>query len=177
MEKQKLFETEEVKVPKESRHFSLEQGISDIVGAFTDPILVFPGGWGDTLPDWIKTQITLERLAMNMKALKGEKMTATDAEATAYLYTASLTAPFDESWTKIYLYVAGKEFTTKAGNPVPEDIKVDKLTDYQAEQLRELKEWIYRQRIKVRKQKEGDEKAKAKLEVEAKAPKQLRLWG
>jgi hypothetical protein len=28
---------------------SLEKGISDIVGVFTDPILVFPGGWGDTI--------------------------------------------------------------------------------------------------------------------------------
>jgi hypothetical protein len=40
----------------------VEKGISDIVGVFTDPILVFPGGWGDTLPDWLKTAITLERL-------------------------------------------------------------------------------------------------------------------
>ena len=36
--------------------------VSDIVGIFTDPILVFPGGWGDTLPDWIKGAITLDRL-------------------------------------------------------------------------------------------------------------------
>lgn len=45
--------------------------ISDLVGTFTDPIIVFPGGWGDTLPDWIKTQIALERLAENMKAATG----------------------------------------------------------------------------------------------------------
>ena len=36
--------------------------ISDLVGTFTDPIIVFPGGWGDTLPDWLKTAITLERM-------------------------------------------------------------------------------------------------------------------
>ena len=156
---------------------SIEQGISDIVGALKDPIIVFPGGWGDTLPDWIKPQITLERLAMNMKALKGEKPTGTDAEAVAYLYTASLTAPFDESWTQIYLYVAGKEYTTKGGNPMPEDIKVEKLTDYQQGELNELKDWIYRERIKIRKQREKDERVRAKLEVEAKAPKQLKLWG
>jgi hypothetical protein len=35
---------------------------------------------------------------MNMKALKGEEMTWTDAEACAYLYTASLTAPMDSGW-------------------------------------------------------------------------------
>jgi len=68
---------------------SIEKGISDIVGVFTDPIIVFPGGWGDTLPEWLKNAITLERLEMNMRALKGEEMT--DAEACAYLFTAALT--------------------------------------------------------------------------------------
>ena len=52
-----------------------EQGISDIVGCLTDPIIVFPGGWGDTLPDWLKTAITLERMMGDMKALKGEEPT------------------------------------------------------------------------------------------------------
>ena len=70
---------------------TIEKGISDIVGVFTDPILVFPGGWGDTLPDWLKETITLERLVMNMKALKGEEITGTDAEACAYLMTVSAT--------------------------------------------------------------------------------------
>ena len=54
---------------------TVEKGISDIVGALSDPIIVFPGGWGDTLPEWIKTAITLERLEMNMRAPKGEEMT------------------------------------------------------------------------------------------------------
>ena len=81
----------------------LDKGISEIVGVFTDPILVFPGGWGDSLPEWLKTAITLERLEMNMKALKGEEMTGTDAEACAYLMTVSLTQPMDSDWTEIYL--------------------------------------------------------------------------
>ena len=76
----------------------IEKGISEIVGCLTDPIIVFPGGWGDSLPDWIKTSITLERLVENMKALKGEIMTGTDAEACAYLYTACLTQPMDHDW-------------------------------------------------------------------------------
>ena len=50
----------------------MEKGISEIVGVFTDPIIVFPGGWGDSLPEWLKNAITLERLEMNMRALKGE---------------------------------------------------------------------------------------------------------
>ncbi|MCK4387796.1 MAG: hypothetical protein KAW00_03395, partial [Dehalococcoidia bacterium] len=63
---------------------TVEKGISDIVGVFCNPIIVFPGGWGDTLPEWLKTSITLERLMENMKALKGESPTGTDAEACAY---------------------------------------------------------------------------------------------
>lgn len=81
----------------------LQKGISDIVGVFTDPIIVFPGGWGDTLPDWLKQAITLERLEMNMRALKGEEMSGTDAEACAYLMTACLTDPLNHDWGQIYL--------------------------------------------------------------------------
>ena len=72
---------------------TVEKDISEIVGALTDPILVFPGGWRETLPEWLKTSITLERLVMNMRAIKGEEMTGTDAEACAYLNIDSLTQP------------------------------------------------------------------------------------
>ena len=41
-----------------------------------------------------------------MKTTKGEQPTGTDAEACAYLNTASLTAPMDNDWSQIYLYVA-----------------------------------------------------------------------
>ena len=88
----------------------VEQGISDIVGCLTDPIIVFPGGWGDTLPDWLKTAITLERMMGDMKALKGKEPTGTDAEACAYLMTLSLTQPMDSDWTQIYLYIAGQSY-------------------------------------------------------------------
>ena len=69
-----------------------------MVGALTDPIIVHPGGWGDTLPDWLKSAITLERLVMNMKEIRGEQPTGTDAETCAYLYTASFVAQLDNDW-------------------------------------------------------------------------------
>jgi len=34
----------------------------DLVGVFTNPLIVFPGGWGDTLPEWLKNAIIPERL-------------------------------------------------------------------------------------------------------------------
>ena len=64
----------------------VDHWIDDIVGALFDPIIVMPGGWGDDLPEWIKTSITIDRLAENMLAIKeGREPIATDAEAVAYL--------------------------------------------------------------------------------------------
>ena len=124
--------------------------VSDLVGTFTDPIIVFPGGWGDTLPEWLKGAITMERLEANIRASKGEHPTGTDAEACAYLYTAGLTAPMDHDWSQIYLYVATKTYARHKGDEVPEDIRVESLTDYQMEELNRLKDWLYRQRAKIR---------------------------
>jgi len=137
---------------------TIEKGISDIVGVFTDPIIVFPGGWGDSLPGWLKTTITLERLAGNMKALKGEEMTGTDAEACAYLYTASLTQPPSHDWTQIYLYIATKVYekwrTKDSGVTMPDDIRVESLNDEQMRDLNRLKEWLYQKRTTIRLERE-----------------------
>jgi hypothetical protein len=141
---------------------TIEKGISDIVGVFTDPILVFPGGWGDTLPEWLKNAITLERLEMNMKALKGEEMTGTDAEACAYLYTASLTAPMDSDWTQIYLYIATHAYRRQGKGNMPTDIAVDKLNDEQMRDLRHLKDWLYQRRTKIRQERDRAERRQLK---------------
>jgi len=146
---------------------TIEKGISDIVGVFTDPILVFPGGWGDSLPEWIKPAITMERLAMNMKALKGEEMTGTDAEACAYLYTASLTQPMGHDWTQIYLYIASTVFARHKQAEVPDDIKVESLNDEQMRDLNRLKAWIYQRRIKVRLDRDRAERREKKEEEAA----------
>ena len=144
-----------------------EKGISEIVGVFTDPILVFPGGWGDTLPEWLKTTITLERLEMNMRTLKGEEMTGTDAEACAYLYTAGLTAPMDHDWGQIYLYIAGKTYSRHKGNQVPEDIQVESLNNYQLRELNRLKAWLCRKRTQVRLERDRAERRQKREEAEA----------
>jgi hypothetical protein len=144
----------------------VERGISEIVGALTDPIIVMPGGWGDTLPEWIKTTITLERLVENMKAIRGEEMTGTDAEACAYLYTASLSGPMDSDWVKIYLYIAGKVYERglgkDTGGTLPDDIRVDSLNDYQKMHLRRLKDWIYRTRSRMRLERDRAERRQQK---------------
>ncbi len=139
--------------------------IDDIVGALFDPIIVMPGGWGDDLPEWLRTRVTLERLAENIVATReNREITATDAEAACYLFTASLTAPIGGDWTQIYLYVAGGEMKDK----MPEDIKVEALTESQWRDLKELKNWIYRQRVKHRKEKSQREHRETKGEANTK---------
>jgi len=142
-----------------------ERWIDDIVGALFDPIIVMPGGWGDDLPEWLRTRVTLERLGENIVALReGRELTATDAEAACYLFTASLTAPMGSDWTQIYLYVAGGEMKDK----MPEDIKVESLTESQWRDLKQLKDWIYGQRLKHRKEKARGERRKVREETKAK---------
>ena len=143
--------------------------IDDIVGALFDPIIVMPGGWGDDLPEWLRTRVTFERLGENIVALReGRELTATDAEAACYLFTASLTAPMDHDWTQIYLYVAGGEMKGEKKLEMPEDIKVDTLTESQWRDLKHLKDWIYQQRVKHRKEKQRGERRQAKEEAETK---------
>ena len=151
--------------------------IDDMVGVFTDPIIVMAGGWGETLPDWIKGEIKMQRLLDLAKRQKeGDKdPMASDAEACAYLYTASLTAPLGSDWTRIYLYIATKVMN-QHGTEAPDDIKVDSLSDHQMSQLRDLKRWIYRQRVKARQDRRRVEKRKAQAAAEDEAPEQPKLF-
>ena len=144
----------------------IEKGISEIVGALTDPIIVFPGGWGDTIPEWLKTAITLERMMGNMKALKGEEPIGTDAEACAYLMTVSLTQPIDSDWTQIYLYVAAQTYKRWNKGEMPADIAVDSISDYQMGELNRLKAWLYRQRMKARTEKDIAQRKQNREEAE-----------
>lgn len=120
-----------------------------------------PGGWGDTPPEWVKPAITLERLIANIEATKTGVMTTTDAEACAYLYTASLEAPIGSDWTQIYLYIATKVYerhrSKESGVTMPDDIRVESLSRYQEGMLADLKRWIYEHRVKHRKERSREE--------------------
>ena len=144
----------------------IDKGISDIVGALTDTIIVFPGGWGDSIPEWLKTAITLERMMGNMRALKGEEPTGTNAEACAYLMTVSLTQPIDSDWTQIYLYIAGQTYKRWNKGEMPTDIAVDSISDYQMGELNRLKAWLYRQRMKARTEKDIAQRKQNREEAE-----------
>ena len=85
---------------------------------------------------------------------------ATDLEALLYMYPLTLEHPIDRDWTEIYLYLGTKCYVEK----FPQDIRHESLNSYQLGELRDLKRWIYRQRVKARKQRARGEKAEAKQE-------------
>ena len=151
------------------QEFDFEKGISDLVGVFTDPIIAYPSAWmHEIIPDWLKGAITLERLTMNMRALKGEEMTGTDAEALAYIMPASMEFPLDHDWMQIYLYLATKVMKFHRQVEVPDDTKVESLSKDQMADLDRLKSWIYKKRIAARLEKERAERRQKKEEEAAK---------
>ena len=141
--------------------------IDDIVGALCDPIIVYPSGWQDTLPDWIKPQITLERLIMNAKVIKEGGVPVGDTEALAYIYPRTMEAPMSEQWYRIYMYVFNQAMKFKK-TEVPEDLKSEKLSEYDMQELNQLKRWIYERRVNHRKDKQRGERRQAKEEAKAK---------
>jgi hypothetical protein len=142
--------------------------IEETVAVLTDPIIVFDPGWAEDLPDWLKAEITLQRLAQQVT---GEEGIATDAEALAYVSNASLAVPLDSDWVEIYQYL----FTRVMKDKVPEELRRESLDDYRMGLLRELKQWLWRQRVKARQERAKSGRAKAKVEIKARAPKQLGL--
>ncbi len=140
--------------------------VDDVVGALCDPIIVMPGGWGEDLPEWLKKKVPVERLCENVLASKEHREpTATDAEAACYLFTASLSAAPSHDWTQIYLHVATGEMKEETKSEMPADIKVEALTEYQWRELKKLKNWIYQQRMKHRKEKARAQRQEAKVEA------------
>ena len=146
----------------------IDKQIDALVGALTDPIVVFDPSWADVMPDWLKGEIKMQRLAQLMK---GEEGIATDAEALAYVSNASLSQPLASDWAEIYQYL----LTTVMGDKVPDDIRKESLDNYRLGLIKELKEWLWHKRVKGREEKARADRARAEAEAEARRPNQLAL--
>ena len=72
------------------------------------------------------------------------------------------------NWSQIYLYVAGKTYKRWHKGELPEDIRVDSLSDQQAADLKRLKEWLYERRSAARQDAERTEKRQHKEDEIAK---------
>lgn len=126
----------------------IEQMIEEIVGIFKDPVILYPGGWEDTLPPMIWEMIRIERFIQQMKA-KGKKIEeSTDAEALAYIYSATLIAPMSHEWTNIYLWL-GRDLLPKTDAPGTMAPKA--LSQGETKMLEDLKRWIQRKKTAGRK--------------------------
>jgi hypothetical protein len=146
----------------------IDKQVDALVGALTDPIIVFDPSWADVLPDWLKGEVKMQRLT---QLIKGEEGIATDAEALAYVSNASLLQPMSSDWIDIYQYL----LTRVRGGKVPDDIRKESLDNYRLGLLKELKEWLWHKRIQGREENARAERARARAEAEARRPKQLAL--
>jgi hypothetical protein len=149
-----------------------EGWIDDLVGALCDPIIVYPSPWKDDLPDWVKPQITLERLVMNMKVLHEGGVPVGDTEALAYIFPRTMEEPLSEQWMRIYTYVFTSAMKFKKA-AVPEDLRREILSDYDMRELADLKTWIYQKRVQHRKEKARIER-QASSRVKEEDPKELK---
>lgn len=150
--------------PGHQKPFNLKRSIDDIAGCFCDPIIVYPSGWGDTLPKALLDDVPMQRLLRNMRALKEDPEAlelATDVEVCMYMYTVTLEFPVNEMWVRIYMYV----MTRYMGDRFPEDMRVTELDAYDMSHLRDLQRWIVRRQLKVRAERRRTEKVQ---EVEEK---------
>ncbi len=131
--------------------------IEELAGALTDPTIVFPaGGWENDIPQHLKDRLPIDRLAHQMRCHKGEAQwdEACDLEALLYMYPRTMASPLSEQWTRIYLYLGTKVM----GDKIPQDIKQERLSDYDMAQLRDLKRWIHKRKVKARRERRKGEK-------------------
>lgn len=132
----------------------IEKQIDELVGVFTDPLIVYPGGWADSLPENIKADITTHRLIQLMK--KEEEGLASWPEVCAYMFTVTLCHSVHSEWVNIYMYA----MTQYKGDLMPKDIRHDELSDYEMGLLTDFRRWIYDRRLKARKEKQRAERLK-----------------
>ena len=101
---------------------------------------------------------------MNMKAMNDGSVPVGDTEVMAYMYPRTMESPLTEQWYRIYMYVFNGAMKLKK-TEVPEDLKRETLSNYDMQQLNDLKRFIYARRVQHRKERNRVER---KVETEKK---------
>lgn len=120
----------------------------------TNKLVVADVGWAETIPDWLKKAVEVERLVEGFA--NAAALTETNggvgqvglAETCVYLYTASLSHPLSHDCAQIYFWVTGKVMGKK-GVEVPYFARevLERGLDYdQQNQLDQLRQDLYRKR-------------------------------
>ena len=110
------------------------------------PIIVANTQWD--LPENIIKYVKSERMVnalIDMTHPLSPEESVGYAEVVAYLMPATSAAPLRSDVIEIYLYCV-TQLMRRQKIEVPEEIAIEKLSDYQMEKLNELKRWIYKQR-------------------------------
>jgi hypothetical protein len=153
-----------------SRALKYDKAIDELAGALTDPIIVWPfGGWGDSLPEKIKGDITIHRM---LQLMKHEEDVATWPEVCAYLFTVTLERPVSHEWADIYLYA----MTQYMGESIPANIKKKSLDQYEMQLLDRFRRWLWDARHRARKQHCKEERSGREPVVEALSPQQIKFF-
>lgn len=70
-----------------------------------------------------------------------------DAECLAYMMPQFQEKAMSSDWCEIYLYLAGRVLKRwKQYDVLPQECKVEELSNYQMKKLKDLKNWIYEKR-------------------------------
>lgn len=114
-------------------------------------LVVAPGGWHESLPEWLLDEIKTERIMSGFANLLGKGEIVGDAEICAYLFTTSLSAPMPHNYNEIYIYLTAKVMTRSPdGKIIITDFMREKLdqglTIDEERDLKRLREDIYRKR-------------------------------
>lgn len=115
-----------------------------------NPIVLANTEWPP--PDWLLNEVKAEREVISLCAMmkpdqfKSEADYVGDAECLAYMMPATMVAPMDHDYAEIYLYLATRVMKAAKKVDVPEDIRVEELSEYRMGLLRDLKSKIFRRR-------------------------------
>lgn len=124
---------------------ALDKQITEMVAAFSDPIIVYPGGWQDTLPEQVKQDIATYRL---LRLLTDDLELATWPEVCAYFYTLMLCFPPHEQVTRMYMYA----MTQYKGANFPKELRQESLDNYDMNELNRFRRWIRAKQLQHRKE-------------------------
>lgn len=128
-----------------------KEAIEDLLRIFTDPIVLYHHAGAEILPRELANEIQLERMIQRLEApYPGRVERATDAEALAYLMSASLEVPLNYDWYRIYAHLFGK-YVEERKLDIPKDLEeivaeCRELDDYYASLLTDLETWIQEQK-------------------------------
>lgn len=136
-----------------------DDSIFDILDALNAPILTFSHLWADTIPNRLLKQVAMARMFSLMKG----QQTATDVECVIYIYTRTLEAPMDNDWVDIYTHLSCRVLETNFNEERWKEVGAPrKLTEWQQQKLSGLRQFIYKKRREVVKQRLKAEKTERK---------------